>query len=90
MVPMFVAPATPEAETPTMARKTVELGQRYQELNGTLWEVEYVYQDQHGMPHARLRNVRTRVDARTYACAVVADARRFLPVPLPVRQAGAA
>jgi len=65
-----------------MARRTVELGQRYQETNNprSLWEVEFVYQDGHGMPHARLRNLNTQVDARTYACEVIMDTKRFKPV----------
>ncbi|GAB3128066.1 hypothetical protein [Novispirillum itersonii] len=62
-----------------MARKTVELGQRFQDVGNprVLWEVEFLYTDGHGVPHARLRNVQTRVDARTYSCAVLNDPRRF-------------
>ncbi len=65
-----------------MARRNVELGQRYYESDKprSLWEVEFVYQDGHGMPHARLRNLNTQVDARTYACAVILDTERFKPV----------
>ncbi len=65
-----------------MARRTVELGQRYQETNNprSLWEVEFVYQDGHGLPHARLRNLNTQVDARTFSCAVIMDTTRFKPI----------
>lgn len=65
-----------------MARRTVEPGQRYQEADKprSLWEVEFVYQDGHGTPHARLRNLNTQVDARTYSCAVIMDPRRFKPI----------
>lgn len=65
-----------------MTRKTIELGQRFQEMDNPrgLWEVEFIYSDGHGVPHARLRNVKTRVDARTYSCAVILDGRRFRPV----------
>lgn len=65
-----------------MARKSVEPGQRFQEAGNprSLWEVEFVYNDGHGVPHARLRNIMTRVDARTYSCAVIMDPRRFKPV----------
>lgn len=62
-----------------MARKTIELGQRIQEIGNPrgLWEVEFVYEDGHGVPHARLRNLKTRVDARTYSCSVILDSKRF-------------
>lgn len=65
-----------------MARKTLELGQRFQEANNprSLWEVEFVYNDGHGVPHARLRNLQTKVDARTYSCSVILDKQRFVPV----------
>lgn len=65
-----------------MTRRNVELGQRYQEADKprSLWEVEFVYQDGHGTPHARLRNIDTQVDARTYSCAVIMDTRRFKPI----------
>lgn len=72
-----------------MARKTVELGQRFQDVGNprVLWEVEFLYTDGHGVPHARLRNVQTRVDARTYSCAVLNDPRRFKMVAAaPVAQ----
>lgn len=64
-----------------MARKTLEIGQRFREADNprTLWEVEYLYKDGHGVAHARLRNVHTKVDARTYSCAVVTDTKRFKP-----------
>lgn len=67
-----------------MARKNIELGQRFQEAGNPrgLWEVEFVYNDGHGVPHARLRNIRTGVDARTYSCAVIMDERRFRPIAL--------
>lgn len=62
-----------------MARKTIELGQRFQEIDNPRgqWEVEFVYEDGHGVPHARLRNLKTRVDARTYSCSVIMDGKRF-------------
>ena len=65
-----------------MARRTVELGQKYQETNNprSMWEVEFVYQDGHGLPHARLRNLNNHVDARTFSCAVIMDTSRFRPV----------
>lgn len=65
-----------------MARKQVELGQRFEEVNKpkNLWEVEFVYEDGHGVAHARLRNLMTRVDARTYSCTVITDTKRFKPV----------
>lgn len=65
-----------------MARKAIELGQRFQEAENprSMWEVEFVYTDGHGVPHARLRNIMTRVDARTYSVAVITDTKRFRPV----------
>ncbi|MGC2855608.1 hypothetical protein ACM64Y_09035 [Novispirillum sp. DQ9] len=65
-----------------MARKLLELGQRFREADNprSLWEVEFLYKDGHGVPHARLRNVLTKVDARTYSCAVITDPKRFKPV----------
>ena len=69
-----------------MTRKTIELGQRFQEHDNPrgLWEVEFVYADGHGVPHARLRNLKTRVDARTYSCSVLMDGRRFRLLPAEV------
>ncbi len=72
-----------------MARKSIELGQQYQQADNprAQWEVEHVYSDGHGVPHARLRSLKCRVDARTYSCSVLLDARRF--VPLAVQAHGA-
>lgn len=63
-------------------RKTVELKQRFRDLDNprSVWEVEFLYADGHGVPHARLRNITTGVDARTYSCEVVSDPRRFRPI----------
>jgi len=65
-----------------MGRKLVELGQRFQEAHNPrrLWEVEFVYRDGHGVPHARLRSLSTGVDKRTYSWSVITDPRRFRPV----------
>ncbi|KJS43626.1 MAG: hypothetical protein VR70_02335 [Rhodospirillaceae bacterium BRH_c57] len=65
-----------------MARKLVELGQRFREADKprSLWEVEFLYNDGHGVPHARLRNLLTKVDERTYSCSVIMDTKRFKPV----------
>ncbi|NKD55322.1 MULTISPECIES: hypothetical protein [unclassified Haematospirillum] len=67
-----------------MARKPIELGQRFRGVENprSLWEVEFLYTDGHGVPHARLRNLTTRVDSRTYSCDVISDQRRFRQVEL--------
>lgn len=67
-----------------MARKPVELGQRFRDMDNprSLWEVEFLYADGHGVAHARLRNLTTRVDSRTYSCDVIADPRRFRQIAL--------
>jgi hypothetical protein len=65
-----------------MTRKAIELGQQYQQADNprAQWEVEHVYNDGHGVPHARLRSLKCRVDERTYSCSVILDARHFLPL----------
>ena len=65
-----------------MVRKIIELQQKFRDLDNPrfIWEVEFLYTDGHGVPHARLRNITTGVDARTYSCEVISDPRRFQPV----------
>lgn len=62
-----------------MKKQTVEVGQRYRDRTkwGTEWEVEYIYQDGVRIPHARLRSLRSPVDARTLAIEALLDRERF-------------
>lgn len=57
----------------------VQVGQRYRGQTSTnrLWEVEYVYADGHGIPHARLRDVNQQSETITYAFEVFGDQSRF-------------
>ncbi|EKV31651.1 hypothetical protein C882_3401 [Caenispirillum salinarum AK4] len=62
-----------------MKKQSVEVGQRFRERTawGAEWEVEYVYQDGVRIPHARLRSLRSPVDARTLAIEALLDRDRF-------------
>lgn len=62
-----------------MKKQTVEVGQRFRERTawGAEWEVEFVYTDGVRIPHARLRSLRSPVDARTLAVEALQDRTRF-------------
>jgi hypothetical protein len=65
-----------------MAKRVVEIGQRYRALHnhGRIWEVEELIPADRLHPHARLRAVEDRTEARTIACAVLLDSHRYTPV----------
>lgn len=62
-----------------MKRQNVEVGQRFRERTSWAaeWEVEFIYNDGARIPHARLRNIRSPVDARTLAIEALLDRNRF-------------
>lgn len=57
----------------------VQVGQLYrsQTSSNRLWQVEFVYADGHGIPHARLRDVNQHCETITFAAEVLADSSRF-------------
>lgn len=57
----------------------VQVGQLYrgQTAGNRLWQVEFVYADGHGIPHARLRDVNQQSETITFAAEVLSDQSRF-------------
>ncbi|GAA0574761.1 hypothetical protein [Caenispirillum bisanense] len=62
-----------------MKKLSVEVGQRFRERTSWAaeWEVEFIYSDGARIPHARLRSIRSPVDARTLAIEALLDRNRF-------------
>ena len=57
----------------------VQVGQLYrsQTPGNRLWQVEFVYADGHGIPHARLRDVHQQCETITFAAEVLTNPSRF-------------
>lgn len=63
-----------------MRRPAVQLGDRFvtaKTFRGA-WEVEHVFNDPSGIPHARLFNVNSPRDKRTVALSILAEGREYL------------
>lgn len=62
--------------------ETVELGDMFRRLAGigTVWQVEFIYMDEAGIPHARVHDVKQPGDRRTLAMSVLQDREQYEPV----------
>lgn len=60
-------------------RLRVKIGQLYrsQTVSNRLWQVEFIYIDGHGIPHARLRDIYQQSETITLAAEVLSDTNRF-------------
>ena len=60
-------------------RKHVNIGQCYRDCTATWiqWQVERVYQDFLGLPHAVVSSLTDDMEQRTIACPTLLDRRRF-------------
>ena len=59
--------------------KHVNIGERYRDCTSvwTQWQVERVYLDPLGLPHAVMSSVVDDMERRTIACPTLLDRRRF-------------
>lgn len=59
--------------------KHVDIGQCYRDCTATWvqWQVERVYQDFLGLPHAIVSSLTDDMERRTIACPTLLDRRRF-------------
>lgn len=60
-------------------RRQINIGERYRDCSSvwSQWQVERVYLDSLGLPHAVVRNVADDMERRTIACPTLLDRRRF-------------
>jgi len=59
--------------------KQVNIGERYRDCTSiwSQWQVERVYLDLLGLPHAVMSSVADDMERRTIACPVLLDPRRY-------------
>lgn len=59
--------------------KQVNIGERYRDCTSiwSQWQVERVYLDPLGLPHAVMSSVADDMERRTIACPTLLDRRRF-------------